>query len=41
MKFKGVKLLPMPLSRVGRKLINKTYSNDQIKAIEGRVEVPL
>jgi hypothetical protein len=31
----------MSLSRVQRKLINKTYSNDQIKAIEGRGEVPL
>jgi hypothetical protein len=41
MKFKGVRLLPMPLSRVRWKLINKTYSNDQFKAVEGRGEVPL
>jgi len=41
MKFKGVRLLPMPLSIGQRKLINKTYSNDQIKAVEGRGEVPL
>jgi len=30
MKFEEVRLLPMPLSRIRRKLINKTYSNERV-----------